>query len=67
MYDKSPVADTKPLISESDKPASVSVPAASSYVDVIFVPPTTKPLTMSSISSSVLPEELIVSVPFASS
>ena len=46
---------------------SVNVPAASSYVDVIPVPPTTKPFTISSISSSVLPEELIVKVPFASS
>ena len=67
LYDKSPPAENKPLIAESDKPASVSVPAASSYVDVIFVPPITKPFTISSISSSVLPEELIVSVPFASS
>ena len=67
LYDKLPPADTKPLISESDRPESVSVPAPSSYVDVMFVPPTTKPFTISSISSCVLPEELIVKVPFASS
>ena len=67
LYDKSPPADTRPLISASDKPASVSVPAVSSYVDVMFVPPTTNPFTMSSISSCVLPEELIVYVPAPSS
>ena len=34
-------------MSASDDPASVSVPAASSYVEVMFVPPTTNPFTMS--------------------
>ena len=58
LYDKSPLADTNPLIFASDKPASVSVPFASSYVEVMFVPPTTKPFTISSISSCVLPDTI---------